>query len=94
MTRLWCVLAIWVPILRKTLVEECIGEMRLIVRKGSLEGGVRATLGPDVTLDYGLVFAYCECSGHRIFQETLSGFIYTLMETIWGEWRYVLCATL
>ena len=64
--------------MRNTLVEECVGKMRLNVRKGSLVGGVRATLGPDVTLDYGLVFAYCACSGHRILQETLSGFIYTL----------------
>ena len=52
---------------------------------------VRATLGPNATLDFMKVYAYCVCSGYRILQETLSGFMYTVWEIIWGGWRYMLC---
>ena len=50
-TRLWYLRAIWVQILLKTLVEECIGKIN--VRKGLLVCEVRAILRPDMTLDFG-----------------------------------------
>ena len=50
-TRLWYVRAIWVQILQKTLLEECISEIN--VRQGLLVCGVHAILRPDVTLDFG-----------------------------------------
>ena len=34
---------------------------------------VLATLGHDVILDFGWVYVYYVCSGHRILQETLGG---------------------
>ena len=71
--RLWYVRAIWVPILQKTSVEECIGEMRLNVRKVLWWVGIRATLGLDVTLNSGWVYLYYVCSGNRILKETLGG---------------------
>ena len=37
---------------------------------------LRATLGPDVELDFWWGFAYCERSGDRILQETLGEFMY------------------
>ena len=78
-TRLWYVRAIWVQILQKTLVEECIGEIN--VRKGFW---CRAILRPDVTLDFGLVYVHCVCFGNRILQKTLGGFTNMLWETVWG----------
>ena len=33
--------------------------------------GVRVTLGPDVKLDFGWVYIFYVCSGHRLLQETL-----------------------
>ena len=43
---------------------------------------LRATLGPDVELDFWWVFAYCERFGDRILQETLGEFMYIIL-----DWR-------
>ena len=37
---------------------------------------LRATLAPDVELDFRWVFAYCKQSGDRVLQETLGEFMY------------------
>ena len=35
--------------------------------------GIRAILRPDVALDFGWVYVYHVCTGHRILQDTLDG---------------------